>query len=718
MRRWLVLVFPLVLFGTIIGGPRAADASDQFPDVPDSSPFHDDVGWMADVDITGGFSDGGYHPAAAVSRQSMAAFLHRLWKSFSEPEPDPIEPGLFTDVPDGHQFRDDISWMAALDITGGFPDGTFRPTNSVSRQSMAAFLHRFWTAYGPDDPDPVPPDPGFTDVSPTNPFYDDIAWMANLEITGGFPDGGYHPTAPVSRQSMAAFLHRTWSQLGFIVDTDVDTHDATPGDGTCADNSGDCSLRAAIDEANDLAGVDTILITPGINPTLSIAGTNEDQNATGDLDVRATLTIHGHGGTLDASRLDRVIDLRNGTLTIDHVVITGGRAGGFDWTGGGLRTELQPLVMRDSTVIDNESLGPVGVGGAGGGLDLHGPATIERTTITQNRANNAGTGGGMQITPPTGQPKPTVVDSIINDNEGGGVQVAQGPGVILRGVSITDNVRERAGGGLDVTFFTVVEVFDSTISQNTATGAGGGVHVSIGATVELTATQVARNHVVPTAGMDAGAGIEATGSVVKLDRSEVVDNEPVSGTLERGGGVHSTGTLTVTRSTIAGNDTGGGAGGGISNEGSLTVTLSTISDNSATTGGAIQTLGAGSTVLTASTLSSPTANAVAGAAVVQGTILDGPADLCSNDLDSIGFNLASDDSCGLDETTDDEGVDPILGGLFDNGGYTRTRLPGPSSPAIDEIPAGDFLCTTTMATDQRGLPRPFGGSCDIGAVEQ
>jgi hypothetical protein len=48
----------------------------------------------------------------------------------------------------------------------------------------------------------------FTDVPPSNPFYADINWMAGTGITTGYPDGGFHPAANVTRQSMSAFMHR------------------------------------------------------------------------------------------------------------------------------------------------------------------------------------------------------------------------------------------------------------------------------------------------------------------------------------------------------------------------------------------------------------------------------------------------------------------------------------------------------------------------------
>jgi hypothetical protein len=57
-------------------------------------------------------------------------------------------------------------------------------------------------------------------------------------------------------------------------------------------------------------------------------------------------------------------------------------------------------------------------------------------------------------------------------------------------------------------------------------------------------------------------------------------------------------------------------------------------------------------------------------------------------------------------------ADPLLGGLGDNGGATPTMLPGAGSAAIDASPDPDC-----PATDQRGVTRPQGPQCDIGAVE-
>ena len=65
------------------------------------------------------------------------------------------------------------------------------------------------------------------------------------------------------------------------------------------------------------------------------------------------------------------------------------------------------------------------------------------------------------------------------------------------------------------------------------------------------------------------------------------------------------------------------------------------------------------------------------------------------------------------------GLDPLLGPLAANGGIAATRIPLPGSPLLDAIPAA--ACQTGPAagitTDERGLPRPALGGCDVGAVE-
>jgi hypothetical protein len=50
----------------------------------------------------------------------------------------------FSDVPESHPFYEEIEWMAATGISEGYPDGTYRPTEPVTRQAMSAFMQRLF----------------------------------------------------------------------------------------------------------------------------------------------------------------------------------------------------------------------------------------------------------------------------------------------------------------------------------------------------------------------------------------------------------------------------------------------------------------------------------------------------------------------------------------------------------------------------------------------
>jgi hypothetical protein len=112
----------------------------------------------------------------------------------------------FTDVGFDHPFYEDIEWMAAQGISEGYEPGpTYRPSDPVTRQAMSAFLYRL-----AGEPEFVLPlSPTFTDVSAAHPFYDEIEWMADAEISTGYEPGPtYRPGAVVTRQAMSAFLYR------------------------------------------------------------------------------------------------------------------------------------------------------------------------------------------------------------------------------------------------------------------------------------------------------------------------------------------------------------------------------------------------------------------------------------------------------------------------------------------------------------------------------
>jgi len=88
---------------------------------------------------------------------------------------------------------------------------------------------------------------------------------------------------------------------------------------------------------------------------------------------------------------------------------------------------------------------------------------------------------------------------------------------------------------------------------------------------------------------------------------------------------------------------------------------------------------------------------------------------CAGALTDGGFNLDSGSTCRFTALSHAlNGVDPLLGSLAFNGGNTATRALLPGSPAIE---AGGTIANGCPNTDQRGVARPQGTRCDIGAFE-
>jgi hypothetical protein len=189
--------------GSVEANPPACTQA--FPDVGTGHPFFGEVCWLVQSGITGGYLDGTFKPGSAVTRQSMSAFIYRL--ALSPPTQLPASPS-FDDVGPSHVFRLEVEWMAFEGITSGYPDGTFRPGAPVTRQSMSAFLFRL----AGEPAFPVPTTPSFDDVTGSHPFYEEIEWMAAADVSTGYSDGTYRPSAPVSRAAMAAFLQRIAEQ--------------------------------------------------------------------------------------------------------------------------------------------------------------------------------------------------------------------------------------------------------------------------------------------------------------------------------------------------------------------------------------------------------------------------------------------------------------------------------------------------------------------------
>lgn len=287
--------------------------------------------------------------------------------------------------------------------------------------------------------------------------------------------------------------------------------------------------------------------------------------------------------------------------------------------------------------------------------------------------------------------------------DGGGLdrvfQVSSGVTVEISGVTIRngDGGNDPGGGGIlnDGT----VTLTNSRVSGNTVDVAAGGGILNNG-TLALSNSSVSGNAADELGDQGGGGGISNFGTLTLLN-STVSDN--IGG--DEGGGLHqdSGGTLTLTNSTVSGNVAVVSDGGGIAIfSGTLTITNTNVNGNS--TGGSGGGIWIGGGIANV-------ANTMIARNLSGGD--------CTGSIASLGHNLDSDGTCNLTQPTDLSNTDPLLGPLRDNGGPTLTHALLPGSPAIDAgNPAtpgsGGTACETT---DQRGVARPKGTRCDIGAYE-
>jgi len=299
---------------------------------------------------------------------------------------------------------------------------------------------------------------------------------------------------------------------------------------------------------------------------------------------------------------------------------------------------------------------------------------------------------------------------------GGATSLAGGGGILNLGtltlrqsiVSANESLAASDGGG-GINNFGTLTLIDTVVSDNDASGShlGGGGILNEGGTLELVNCMVTGN-VAKGPRTAGGGGIgnhrSFTGQGVAELRNTTVSGNDASNTIDGGGGILNVGVLTVINSTISNNDasasTGGGGGGISSAIWSVEVTNSTISGNRASGsrrgGDGISVSG-----------SSPR---------VSNTIVDDDCAFFRGSLSSNGGNIeSSGNTCGLTDPTDHVDVSPAdlaLGPLQDNGGPTETH-----ALLLGSVAIGAAVLASCPATDQRGIPRPQGPECDVGAFE-
>lgn len=348
-------------------------------------------------------------------------------------------------------------------------------------------------------------------------------------------------------------------------------------------------------------------------------------------------------------------------------------------TGGGIVTG------RVADVSDSHFSGNIAQDGAG--IMNGGTLTVSGSEFAQNEA--AQYGGGI-----SNGGKLNVANSSFHDNS-----AAWGAGIMNQGTAVianstfTTNHATLYGGGL-ANYKGTVQVRLSTFTQNHADERGGGL-ASLDdqyakAKLTINKSTIANN--------DAkwGGGVYEGGGTLHVNNSTLANNHAI-GAKGYGGGIYMTGGR-IGNSTFA-NNVADRRGGGIWNSGKSDILNVTLFENQAKRGASIyndqQSITLKNTILAYGKLTE-------NCAVRLGSVING------------GHNLNTDTSCALGPARQAR-LD--INGLQDNGGPTLTIGLRAASPAVDA--GDDAVCAAApiLGKDQRGVKRPQGAHCDIGAYE-
>ena len=412
--------------------------------------------------------------------------------------------------------------------------------------------------------------------------------------------------------------------------------------------------------------------------------------------------------------------------------------------GASLAMAASPARANTFTVTNTNASGagslPDAVAQANGIAGTH---TINITaTGTLTLASAIGVGQTMIINGPVGAPGFTI--------DGGGaaqlvviqpITSASGP-VTLNNLTFSNGHSATSGGAISVSTGTTLNVSTCTFSNNDAVSGGGAIAVGTGATLAVTGSTFSANSMTGSAGPGGGAIWGDTTSVVTLTDSTFTGNSTATNSADSGGGAVSFygSSLTVRGSTFASNSATAFIGGALFLFGNTGIENSTFTANIATNNGGAIYVGRGAADIRSTTISGNNGGLNGGlyvatfvspapTAFLRNSILtanlghpgaNGGAD-CTGPVTSNGYNIVGDrdPTCSTFDATNISTPTPALGALASNGGPTQTMVPNAGSPAIDAgNPAGCLgLGGSALTVDQRGLARPFGPRCDIGAVE-
>ncbi|MBQ3287411.1 MAG: S-layer homology domain-containing protein [Firmicutes bacterium] len=178
---------------------------DGFSDVGPNDWFYDEVLYAVDNGLMNGVGGGKFAPNDPTTRAMIVTILYRL-----EGSPAVSEAAPFSDVAAGQWYADAVAWASANDIVKGFPDGTFKPDELITREQFVTILYRYAQFKGYDVS--VGEDTNilsFNDALEVSDWANAaVCWAVGAGLMQGDDQGNLNPQAPASRAEAAALFQR------------------------------------------------------------------------------------------------------------------------------------------------------------------------------------------------------------------------------------------------------------------------------------------------------------------------------------------------------------------------------------------------------------------------------------------------------------------------------------------------------------------------------
>lgn len=194
---------------TASAAEEAAPVELSFLDVPEGEWFRDSIAYVFGKGLMNGVTNDTFSPDSPVSRGMLVTILHRMAGS-----PDAAEAMTFSDVTPGMYYEAPIAWAAGNGIVNGYPDGTFAPENSVTREQMATILSRYAQTQGVDT-SPTADLSGFSDRDAVNDYaVFPLAWANAVQLINGVTEDTLVPQGEATRAQMATIIMRYDQQFG------------------------------------------------------------------------------------------------------------------------------------------------------------------------------------------------------------------------------------------------------------------------------------------------------------------------------------------------------------------------------------------------------------------------------------------------------------------------------------------------------------------------